>query len=564
MNIILIEGKDGMPLDIKEFPNSIIADSESIKKYGIRRGYISYSDIDVKDDLKRRALWEIDELNPDRVSIPKITITCDAYNIKGVGLGDGVRILSRYDGIDEIKRIVTYDINWVERAQDSYTLGDKALTQLQLLAKLEASRQTINNITDTNGEVDTSLINLIVSAVEGRNRCRNSKFSIFDKMSYPSYWITQNCFVTMEDARFGTYCMSMVDRGIAISDVLNFSNWEQESDLTLIQVWHKGSFEITIIGTDANGNYDDKNPIIIPHSTKYSSSKIGRSQFSSMGWTTTPAYLVIDNLDIPENGNFRVMLQGVTTESVKIGGVYIGPGNLSQIKLYSDGPNSDRFEELGATDVLFNRAKNEEDIEIANEEEKDINNIQLEASSLTQLNMELLTIVEGIDETLNFNLNIYDNEKLKYSFPVKILGAGQNTFSLGRILETVEEGAHILNFRIKNLGTNILKVIKEQSIFSLHGKFVDMEEVPPIPVINVSDYLIFRNIWINNDYNNEFSNLVNLFNMEDEVRIRFNRILNNTFDEAFLTISISSDYDNEFNDLVKLFNANDNVNLTIQ
>ena len=562
MNIILIEGKEGMPLDIKEFPNSIISDSQSIKDYGVRRGYISFSDIDNKDDLKRRALWEIDELNPNRVSIPKITITCDAYNIKGVKLGDGVRILSKYDGIDEIRRVVSYDINWIERSLDSYTLGDKAMTELQLLAKLEASRQTINNITNANGEVDTSLVNLIVSAIEGRNRCKNSKFAIFNKTNYPAYWETQNCFVTMEDARFGTYCMSMVDRGIAISDYLNFSNWEAESDMTLIQVWHKGSFEITVIGTDATGNYDNENPIIIPHSTKYSSAKVGRSQFSSTGWATTPAYLVIDNLDIPENGNFRIMLQGVTIESVKIGGVYIGPGNLSQIKLYSDGPNSDRFDELGATDVLFNRAKNEDEIEIANEEEKDINNIQLEASSMTQLNMELLTIVEGADDTLNFNLNVYDNETLKYSYPVKLLGAGQNTFSLGRILESIEEGSHILNFRIKNLGTNILKILKEQSVFSLHGKFVDMEEVPPIPVINVSDYLVFRKLWVSEDWTDAFDGIVGLFGMKEELRFDFSSVYDEHAEDIFLSIDIGNIYDNEFDKLVELFKINENVQIT--
>lgn len=563
MNIILVEGKEGMPLDIKQFPNSIITDTESIQKYGVRKGRLFFNDIDNKDDLKRRAMWEIDEANPERVSVPKETVSCDAYNIENVNLGDSVRIKSRYDKIDAIKRITTHTINWLERAEDKFILGDKALTELQLLAKLEASRQTLSNITDTNGEVDTTLINLITSAIEGRNRCNNSKFSIFDKYAAPLYWKTQNGFVTEQDSRFGGYCLSLVDNGIAISDTLNISNWEEESDMTLIQVWHKGSFEIYVEGQNENGEYDELNPVIIPHSTKYSSSKLGRSQFSSMGWSTTPGYLVVDNQDIPDNGNFRIIIQGVTQESVKIGGVYIGPGNLSQIKLYSDGPHSDRFEEdKQQSDVLFNREKNKEDIEILSQEEKDISNIQLEASSYTQLNMELLTVLEGEDEILNVNLNVYDNEDLKYSYPVKILGAGQNTFSLGRILETLEEGAHILNFRIKNLGTNLIKVLKEQSVFSLHGKFVEMAEVPPIPVINESDYLIFRKLWTAEDYLNTFKNdLINIFDMNEELRFSFSASYDTDETEEFVTISVSDEYIEEFKNIVELFNINDDIKI---
>ena len=520
MNVILVEGKDGMPLDIKEFPNSIISDSESIMKYGVRRGYISFSDIDVKNDLKRRALWEIDELNPDRVSIPKITISCDAYNAGDIKLGDSVRILSEYDEIDDIKRITSYDINWIERALDKYNLGDKPLTELQLLTKLEASRQTLNNITDSNGEVDTSLINLIVSAIEGRNRCKNSKFAIFDKMSLPKYWTANNGYVASDDARFGTYSLSLVDNGYVISDVMNCKNWEEESDMTLIQVWHKGSFEIVIIGTDDEGNYDDLNPIIIAHSTKYSSSKVGRSQFSSTGWSTTPGYLVIDNLDIPENGNFRIMIQGTTVEDVRIGGVYVGPGNLSQIKLYSDGPNSDRFDELGVADVLFTREKNTSEKIINSSLEETLSNIQLEASSNTQLNMELLTILSCDDEQINCNIRIYDNAELKYDYPFKVIGGGQNTLCASRIMDGIEAGAHIFEFKLLNNSTNPITVKTDDCVFSMQGKFVDMEEVPPIPVIDVFDYILFSQITAEKEILNLQGN-IGVFNMNDETRIEF-------------------------------------------
>ena len=520
MNVILIEGRDGMPLDIKEFPNSIISDSESIMKYGVRRGYISFSDIDVKDDLKRRALWEIDELNPDRVSIPKITISCDAYNAGDVKLGDSVRLLSEYDDIDDIKRIVSYDINWIERALDKYSLGDKPLTELQLLAKLEASRQTLNNITDSNGEVDTSLVNLIVSAIEGRNRCKNSKFAIFDKMSLPQYWTANNGYVASDDARFGTYSLSLVDNGYVISDVMNCRNWEEESDMTLIQVWHKGSFEIVIIGTDDTGNYDDFNPIVIPHSTKYSSSKVGRSQFSSRSWSTTPGYLVIDNLDLPENGNFRIMIQGTTVEDVRIGGVYCGPGNLSQIKLYSDGPNSDRFDELGVADVLFTREKNSAETVINSQMEEVLTNIQLEASSNTQLNMELLTILSCDDEQISCNLKIYDNAELKYNYPFKVIGGGQNTLCASRIMDGIEAGAHVFEFKLFNNGVNPITVKTDDCVFSMQGKFVEMEEVPPIPVINIYDYILFNNIGAENEILNMQKN-IGIFDAADEVRMEF-------------------------------------------
>lgn len=523
MNVILIEGKDGMPLDIKEFPNSVIVDTDSVQKYGIRRGHILYSDIDNKDDLKRRGMWEIDDKNPDRVSIPKLTITCDSYNVKDLNLGDSVNIVSIYDGINESRRIVTHEINWLERAQDKYVLGDKALTELQLLAKLEATRQTVSNIADINGNVDTSFVNLIVSAIEGRNRCTNSKFSIFNDLSIPEYWQTQNAYVTSEDARFGTFSLGLVDKGIAISDLMNFKNWENESDLTLIQIWHKGSFEIVVAETDDEGNLDNDNPIIIPHQTRYSSDKIGLSQFSSTAWSTTPAYLVVDNLDIPENGNFRIIIQGVTTEQVLIGGVYIGPGNLSQIKLYSDGPHSDRFDEgKGTSDVEFTRERNEKVIQIQPNSEAEISDIELEASENTQLNMELVSVVnpsENDSENLSIRLRIYDNLKLKYDYPFYLPGR-PNTLSLSRVLERIDAGSHILNFKILNEGTMSVEIPVNEAVFSMKGKFVKLAEQPPIPVINETDLLNFNTLNIDNAFSSLISNIT-IFEINDEVRLEY-------------------------------------------
>lgn len=520
MNIILIEGKDGMPMDLTRYPNSVIVDSESLRTYGVRRGHINFTDIDNKEDLERRALWEINPLNPERVSVHKESLSVSAYDVgENIGLGDTVRVLSRYDNIDKEKRIIARDINWNDRGQDTFELGDKAMTELQLLTKLEAMRQTVNNITTSNGDVDTSFINLIVSAIEGRNRCKNSRFSVFDRLNLPKHWETQNAYVTSTDARFGTFSLSLVDYGIAISDAMDSTNWRGENTATLIQVWHKGSFEIIVAGCDDEGNLDEDNPIIIPHQTKYSSSKTARSQFSSNYWSSTPAYLVVDNEDIPENGYIRLIMQGVTLEPVLIGGVFVGAGNLSQIKLYSDGPNSDRTEELINDTVEFTRERNVEELSVGNEQEQLITEIQLDGSENTQLDMHFAIVCSTVDAYINCDVNIYDNNHLVYSYPFKSLGNGRNTLSVARVLEKIKNGAHIFELKITNHGSSPLIVENEYGVFSMLGKFANMDE-PAIPVINVYDYVDFSLL----DATENISTMANsstLFDMTDTVRFTF-------------------------------------------
>lgn len=519
MNVILIEGKDGMPLNIKEFPNSVISDSESIQKYGVRRGHISYNDINDKDELKRRAMWEIDALNPDRVSVPKITINCEAYDVKNVKLGDTVKICSKYDEINEEKRVISCEYNLLENAESRFILGDKALSELQLLAKLEATRQTVQNITDTNGDVDTSLINTIVAAIEGRNRCRNSCFALFDGLGIPEYWQCQNGFINGFDSRFGSYSLQLVDNGIAISDFIDAKTYE-ESASSLIQVWHKGNFDIVVVATDETGNYDIENPTLIPFVSKFSSGKVARVNFSSKNWSQTAAAVVIDNEDLTDTKCFKIILQA-TSENCLIGGVYAGPGNLAQLKLYTDGPYSSKIDTIGKSDVFFNNNKNAEEKELATGMEEPVGEIQMTASTDAQLNLELLAILETIDEKIDCNLRLYDNEELKYDFPMKALGGGKNTLSCSRVLDRIAAGAHILVFKILNNGVNNLKILKNSAVLSLKGKFVEMAEVPPIPVIDVFDYIKFSELDITGNMNN-FKNQVGLFDMSDEVRFEFN------------------------------------------
>lgn len=519
MNVILIEGKDGMPLNIKEFPNSVISDSESIQKYGVRRGHISYNDIDNKDELKRRAMWEIDALNPDRVSIPKTTINCEAYDVKNVKLGDTVKIYSKYDEINEEKRVISCEYNLLENAESSFVLGDKALSELQLLAKLEATRQTVQSITDANGDVDTSLINTIVSAIEGRNRCRNSSFAMFDGLGVPEYWECQNGFVNGFDSRFGSYSLQLVDNGIAISDFIDATTYE-ESSSTLIQVWHKGSFDIIVVATDNTGKYDVNNPTLIPFVSKFSSGKVARVNFSSKNWSQTAAAVVIDNEDLTDTKCFKIILQA-TSESCLIGGVYAGPGTLAQLKLYTDGPYSSKIDSIGKSDVYFNNDKNAEEKNITAGMEEVVGEIQLTASTDAQLNLELLAILETVDEKIDCNLRLYDNAELMYDFPMKALGAGKNTLSCSRVLEALKAGAHILVFKILNNGTSDLKVPRNSAVLSLKGKFINMEELSSIPVINVFDYINFVELDISESMNN-FKNSVVLFDITDEVRFEFN------------------------------------------
>lgn len=83
-------------------------ESANAEVYGVREGYRDYSDYMEPDKIMRRALWEFDSANPERIDVPCVNITGTFVDIaklsryaeaEKVNLGDSVTVM---DGANEI------------------------------------------------------------------------------------------------------------------------------------------------------------------------------------------------------------------------------------------------------------------------------------------------------------------------------------------------------------------------------------------------------------------------------------------------------------------------------
>ena len=83
-------------------------ESANASVYGVRAGYRDWSDIKDPSELARRALWEMDRENPERIDVPAINITGTYAELsklaeygenEELNIGDGVTVI---DGTNEI------------------------------------------------------------------------------------------------------------------------------------------------------------------------------------------------------------------------------------------------------------------------------------------------------------------------------------------------------------------------------------------------------------------------------------------------------------------------------
>lgn len=96
--------------------------------YGVRDGYRDYSDITKPAELYRRAIWEFDSANADRIDVPCVNITGTYADIsklaeygetEKLGIGDSVTVI---DGANEImERVVK--IEYYPYAPDSTVIS---------------------------------------------------------------------------------------------------------------------------------------------------------------------------------------------------------------------------------------------------------------------------------------------------------------------------------------------------------------------------------------------------------------------------------------------------------
>lgn len=106
-------------------------DSPNISKYGIAEGYKDYSDYTRADDLFYNASWEFDELNPDRIDVPSVSITGTAIDLSrfaeygdfdSIQLGDSVTVIDA-EGTEISERVISISYYPYEAKPAELTIG---------------------------------------------------------------------------------------------------------------------------------------------------------------------------------------------------------------------------------------------------------------------------------------------------------------------------------------------------------------------------------------------------------------------------------------------------------
>lgn len=160
-------GKDSMEItnadaNPKKFP-FIISDNAFI--YGWQEGYKDYDNTD-PDSLLRRALWEFDEANPDRIDIPSMNIsgTVDKLGItQDIAIGDSVTILKDGNAIHE--RIISITRYPFSGKPASVSIGRVKKDMYFYLNQIGALARRYKNISVSNGKVQGNKITGTVAKV---------------------------------------------------------------------------------------------------------------------------------------------------------------------------------------------------------------------------------------------------------------------------------------------------------------------------------------------------------------------------------------------------------------
>lgn len=219
-NKILVLGASDMPLDVNQYPGSIITSEASIEKYGARYGVAEYSDITDKEELAAKGLFLFSEDNPERVDIPRISLDVKAYELnanKAPNLGDDVRIICKELNVDEYRRIVSVDFYPLQPLQSTYTIGETRDTVEKVISKTFSFASLLQKISRTN-KIKSTDINNLSKNYNVKNMISNSTFANDDK-----HWTGEGYNFDNANALNGDGCATLIP-GAYIEQEVDLSN----------------------------------------------------------------------------------------------------------------------------------------------------------------------------------------------------------------------------------------------------------------------------------------------------------------------------------------------------
>ena len=336
-NKILVLGASDMPLDVNEYPDSILVSEESVKKYGARYAVKEFPDVMDKAELLAEGLFLFSEDNPDRIDVPKISLDVKSYELNTKNppkLGDGVRIISKELKIDEYRRVVAIDFYPLQPLQSTYTIGEKSDTVEKVISKSNSFASLLNSLTSSR-KISPQGVKNLSKTYNTKNMINNSTFANGDNhwggsgfsLDDPSSLNGEGCAKLPADA----YIEQEVDLSNINTNGIILTFGYKGGELT-VELLNNG----TAINHTTKLNTQPQTSTIFPRTDEYKSYNAAYLYKSDTNGKVTVKLsnngsedVLIDNVMLSENhGTTPLYTDGYDSKRQGGGGEYVPPQNI--------------------------------------------------------------------------------------------------------------------------------------------------------------------------------------------------------------------------------------------
>ncbi len=143
--------------------------SSNADVYGVREGYRDYTDYIEPDKIMRRALWEFDSENADRIDVPCVNITgsyvdiskLSQYSHEKINLGDTVTVIDNGNEIPE--RVIKLEYYPYQSDATVISIGRVKKDLFFYLEQMGALTRRYSKVSTSNGKVKAQSVAGVIS-----------------------------------------------------------------------------------------------------------------------------------------------------------------------------------------------------------------------------------------------------------------------------------------------------------------------------------------------------------------------------------------------------------------
>ena len=155
-------------------------DSPNMALYGLKAGYKDYSDYTNVNDLYYNALWEFDSKNPERIDVPSVSVSGNAFDLDRYSRGGSVFTLSLGDTVmvvDErntgiYERVIALSCYPYESRAAEITIGRVKRDLYFYISQISELAKRYSKCSTTSGKISARSIsggrNAVYAALAGR------------------------------------------------------------------------------------------------------------------------------------------------------------------------------------------------------------------------------------------------------------------------------------------------------------------------------------------------------------------------------------------------------------